>query len=66
MRGYGLKQPKALKQATQKKVATPINEEQFPEYIGDIAVVLNKVTSHHSLNKHNFGRVSMLSKTSCH
>lgn len=37
--GYGLKQPKALKQATQKKVATPINEEQFPEYIGDIAVI---------------------------
>lgn len=40
--GYGLKQPDALKEATQTDFATPLSEEQFPEYIGDIAVIAQK------------------------
>ncbi|PHK50339.1 ABC transporter substrate-binding protein [Staphylococcus edaphicus] len=37
--GYGMKQPKALEKATQEKFATPINPENFDDYIGDFAVI---------------------------
>lgn len=37
--GYGMKQPKALEKATQDKFATPINPENFKDYIGDFAVI---------------------------
>ena len=37
--GYGMKQPKALKEATQSEFATPINQEQFQDFIGDFAII---------------------------
>ena len=64
--GYGLKQPKSIKTSNSEKVATPINEEQFPEYIGDIAVIAQQGNKSPQFEQTQFWKSLNAVKTSCH
>lgn len=54
--GYRMKQPKALAQATKNKFATPINPENFADYIGDFAVIATNGKQNASFENTNYWR----------